>query len=69
MLRQIAFEEPARPRRLERGIPAELETIVLKAMEKRPDRYATAQELADDLRRWLLDQPIRAKPPTWRQRL
>ena len=65
LLRQIAFEDPARPRRLERAIPAELEIIVLKAMEKRPqDRYATAQELADDLRRWLLDQPIRARRPS-----
>jgi serine/threonine protein kinase len=64
LLRQIAFEEPVRPRRLERVIAAELEIIVLKAMEKRPqDRYATAQELADDLRRWLLDQPIRARRP------
>src|SRR6185437_5789476 len=50
LLRQIAIEEPPRPRRLERGTPAELETTVLKAMEKNPnDRYATAQELADDL--------------------
>jgi serine/threonine protein kinase len=64
LLRQIAFDDPAKPRRLERAIPAELEIIVLKAMEKRPqDRYATAQELADDLRRWLLDQPIRARRP------
>jgi len=69
LLRQIAFEEPPRPRRRERAIPSELETIVLKAMEKRPqDRYATAQELADDLRRWLLDQPIRARRPTLLQR-
>ena len=68
LLGQIAFEEPPRPRRLERAVPEELETIVLKAMEKRPqDRYATAQELADDLRRWLLDQPIRARRPTWFQ--
>jgi serine/threonine protein kinase len=68
LLRQIACEEPARPRRLERAIPAELEIIVLKAMEKRPqDRYATAQELADDLRRWLMDKPIRAQPPSWAQ--
>ncbi|MHB1426376.1 MAG: serine/threonine protein kinase [Gemmataceae bacterium] len=68
LLRQIASEEPARPRRLERSIPAELEIIVLKAMEKRPqDRYATAQELAEDLRCWLLDQPIRARRPSWTQ--
>ena len=50
LLRQIAFEEPKPPRRLNRSIPVELETIVLKALEKNPaDRYATAKELADDL--------------------
>jgi WD40 repeat protein/serine/threonine protein kinase len=65
LLRQIAFEEPRPPRRLSRAAPAELETIVLKAMEKNPqDRYATAKELADDLRRYLADEPIRARRPT-----
>jgi tetratricopeptide (TPR) repeat protein len=69
LLRQIAFEEPDRPRRLERAIPTELEIIVLKAMEKRPqDRYGTAQELADDLERWLKHEPIRARRPTLLQR-
>jgi serine/threonine protein kinase len=69
LLRQIAFEEPARLRRSNRAIPAELETIVLKAMEKHPqDRFATARDLADDLRRWLDDRPIQARRPTWRQR-
>ncbi|HEY7313996.1 MAG TPA: tetratricopeptide repeat protein [Gemmataceae bacterium] len=68
LLRQIAFDDPAKLRRVERAIPTELEIIVLKAMEKRPqDRYATAQELADDLRRWLVDQPIQARRPSWRQ--
>jgi tetratricopeptide (TPR) repeat protein len=68
LLRQIALEEPAKPRRLERAVPAELETIVLKAMEKRPqDRYATAQELADDLSHWLEERPIRARRPSWVQ--
>jgi serine/threonine-protein kinase len=70
VLRQVAFEEPRPPRQLDRTIPTELQTIVLKAMEKTPtDRYATAQELADDLRRWLLDLPIRARRPTLVQRL
>jgi serine/threonine protein kinase/WD40 repeat protein/tetratricopeptide (TPR) repeat protein len=69
LLRQIAFEEPQRPRKLDRAIPAELEIIVLKALEKRPqDRYATAQELADDLRRWLEDRPIQARRPGLYQR-
>jgi serine/threonine protein kinase/Flp pilus assembly protein TadD len=67
LLRQIAFEEPRPPRRLNKAIPAELETIVLKAMAKYPgERYATAGELADDLRRWLDDRPIQARrSPVW----
>ena len=65
LLRQIAFEEPRCPRRLKKDIPAELEIIVLKAMEKNPiERYATAKELADDLRRFVQDEPIRARRPT-----
>src|SRR5262249_46852049 len=57
-------EEPRPPRRLNRALPRDLETIVGKALEKNPaDRYATAQELADDLRRFLDDRPIQAKRP------
>jgi Flp pilus assembly protein TadD len=68
LLRQIANEESVRPRSIDKAIPAELETITLKALEKNPaDRYATAQEMADDLRRWLDDKPIRARRPSWRQ--
>ncbi len=68
LLRQIGFEEPTKPRRLERAIPPELETIVLKAMEKRAqDRYATAKEMAEDLRHWLKDRPIRTRRPSWLQ--
>ena len=53
--------DPLPPRRRTRRCRAELETIVLKAMAKDPRaRYATAQELADDLRRFLENKPIRA---------
>jgi serine/threonine protein kinase len=70
VLRQVAFEEPAAPRKLDKAIPEELETIVLKALEKNPaDRYGTAQELAEDLRRFLDDKPIRARRPTLVQRV
>jgi serine/threonine protein kinase/Flp pilus assembly protein TadD len=70
LLRQIAFEEPQSLRRINKAIPAEIETIVLKAMEKNPaDRYATAQEMADDLRRFLEHKPIRARRPSLGQRL
>jgi hypothetical protein len=65
LLRLIASEEPCPPRQLNPAIPKELETIVLKALEKSPEgRYATAQELADDLRRFLDDKPITARRPT-----
>jgi serine/threonine protein kinase len=67
LLRQIAFEEPRRPRRVHPAIPAELGTIVLKALEKNPtDRYATAQHLGDDLRRFLEDRPVLARRPSLR---
>src|SRR5438552_5991508 len=70
VLRQLAFEEPRRPRSLNPAIPPDLETIVMKAMGKTPDeRYSTAQELADDLRRFLDDTPIQARRPTYGQRL
>ena len=64
LLRQIALDEPVSPRRLNPAVPRDLETIVLKAMAKDPSsRYATAQELAADLRRFLDDQPILARRP------
>jgi tetratricopeptide (TPR) repeat protein len=70
LLRQIAFDEPALPRRLNKSIPADLETIVLRAIAKLPEeRYATAQQLADDLRRFLEDRPVQARRPTAVMRL
>ena len=69
LLRQIAVEEPQPPRAVDPAIPVELETILLKAVAKEPtDRYATAQELADDLERFLKDEPVRARRPTLLQR-
>jgi tetratricopeptide (TPR) repeat protein len=65
LLRQIAIEEPKPVRKVNKAVPADLETIVLKAMAKNPEeRYATAQELAGDLRRFLRDEPILARPLT-----
>jgi serine/threonine protein kinase len=70
LLRQIADEEPPPPRSLEPTIPAELETIVSKALRKEPaERYATAQDLADDLQRFLDGRPILARRPTPAERL
>jgi serine/threonine protein kinase len=65
LLRQILHEDPRLPRAIDRSIPPELETIVLKAIGKTPaERYATAQEFADDLQRFLEDRPIRARRPS-----
>jgi serine/threonine protein kinase/WD40 repeat protein/tetratricopeptide (TPR) repeat protein len=70
ILHRLTFEEPISPRKIDRSIPAELETVTLKAMARNvPERYATAGELADDLRRWLADRPILARPPGPWQRL
>lgn len=70
LFQRIIFGEPSPPRRVNRAIPASLETIVLKAMRKDPaSRYATAGALADDLRRFLFDEPIRAKRPTLAERM
>jgi tetratricopeptide (TPR) repeat protein len=69
LLRQITFEEPRPLRRVNRAIPADLETILLKALAKDPaGRYATAQEFADDLRRFLKDEAIRARRPSLLQK-
>jgi len=59
---QILDREPVSPRRLNPAVPPDLETIVLKAMAKRPeDRYQSADGVADDLRRWLVFEPISAR--------
>lgn len=70
LLRQISEEEPTPPRQLDKRIPADLETIALKAMAKgSSERYQTAAALGEDLRRFCDEQPILAKPPTARQRV
>jgi serine/threonine protein kinase/Tfp pilus assembly protein PilF len=64
LLRQVAFEDPKPPSRYNKALPRELETLLLKSLEKSPgQRYATAADLADDLRRYLEDKPIRARRP------
>lgn len=70
LLRQVLEHEPTPPRQLDGQIPVDLETIVLKAMAKEPDeRYATAQALGDDLRRFLEHQPVAARRASIFQRV
>jgi hypothetical protein len=64
-LLQVLHNEPVPPRLLNPKIPAELETVCLKCLEKEPGRrYGSAQELADDLGRFRAGEPVRARPPT-----
>jgi serine/threonine protein kinase/WD40 repeat protein len=63
LLHQVLHDEPRAPRSLNDRLPRDLETICLNAMTKEPGRrYATAREMADDLRSWLKGEPIKARP-------
>jgi hypothetical protein len=68
-LEQVRFHEPVPPGRLQRRLPRSLEIVCLKCLEKEPRRrYASAGELAEDLRRYLANEPILARPPGWLDR-
>ncbi|MCR4412566.1 MAG: serine/threonine protein kinase, partial [Thermoguttaceae bacterium] len=65
VLAQIFEQEPRPPRELRPGLPRDLETIILKCLHKDPARrYTSARELAEDLRAFLEDRPIRARRPS-----
>ncbi|MFO0807852.1 MAG: protein kinase [Gemmataceae bacterium] len=65
LIESVVAANPPRPRTINPAIPRDLETIVLKATERNPAaRYATAADLADDLRRWADGEPISARPST-----
>jgi eukaryotic-like serine/threonine-protein kinase len=64
ILRKIGEDDPTPLRTLNASAPQDLETIIHKALAKEPsERYATARELADDLRYHLENRPIRARRP------
>jgi WD40 repeat protein len=70
LIAQVMQAEPPRPRQLDAGVSRDMETIVLKAMERDPGRrYATAEALADDLKRYLGGEPISARPAGSAERL
>jgi tetratricopeptide (TPR) repeat protein len=63
LLEQVRTQEPVPPSSLRSKLPRDVETVCLKCLEKEPGRrYATAAALAEDLRRWLRGEPIRARP-------
>jgi serine/threonine-protein kinase len=62
-LQMVRTTEPVAPRQIRSRVPRDLETMCLKCLEKEPrKRYATADDLAEDLRLFLAGQPIRARP-------
>ncbi len=62
-LMQVVSDDPVPPSRLQSRLPRDLETVCLKCLSKDPGRrYATADELADDLRRFRNGEPVRARP-------
>lgn len=70
LLHQLVHDEPPRINKIIEDVPRDLETITLKAMSKEPDqRYQSAGELADEIRRWLNYEPIRARPVSSFRRL
>jgi eukaryotic-like serine/threonine-protein kinase len=63
LLRQARESEPPRPSTIRPGLDRDLETVVLKCLEKEPDRrYPSAEALADDVANWLAGRPISARP-------
>jgi serine/threonine protein kinase len=72
LMKRVTHEAPVPPRRHDANIPRDLETVLLKAIDKDPARrYQTAEALAEDLRRFLADRPVRARRSsplerTWR---
>ena len=63
LMQQVVHDEPTAPRKLVGSIKRDMETIILKCLQKDPaNRYDTASNLAADLKAWLSHEPIKARP-------
>src|SRR5262249_45242891 len=70
LLQPLLHEEPPRPGKVNAEVPRDLETIVLRAIAREPSqRYPSAAELAEDLRRFLADRPVKARRASAVERL
>ena len=68
VLSQVMNEPAPAPKTFDDQIPFDLATIALKAMEKdKKDRYSNAEEMADDIRRWMSGDPVRARRLGWQK--
>ncbi|WP_170319725.1 serine/threonine-protein kinase [Polyangium spumosum] len=66
LLMMVAFEDPPPLGTVKKGVPADLETIVMKCLERDPGRrYESARALAEDLQRFLDGEPIAARRASW----
>jgi serine/threonine protein kinase/WD40 repeat protein/tetratricopeptide (TPR) repeat protein len=70
LMRQVLHDDPPRPRKLNPRVPRDLETVVLKAIARDPaHRYQSPAAMADDLKRFLEDRPVRARRISGGERL
>ncbi len=70
LVKQVMHDEPMRPRKLNPAVPRDLETVVLKAIARDPaHRYQTPAAMADDLKRFVEDRPVRARRISGAERL
>ncbi len=70
VLRRVESGEFAPPRQVDPTVDRALEAVCLKAMALQPeDRYASCRALADDLERWMADEPVAARPEPWTRTL
>jgi serine/threonine protein kinase len=70
LVKRVMHDEPARPRKVNPAVPRDLETVVLKAIARDPaHRYPTPAAMADDLKRFVEDRPVRARRISGAERL